>query len=337
MDEDVRQRLRLDVTGAVQGVGFRPFVHRLASSEGLGGFVRNTGDGVSLEVEGETASLARFLARLDSDIFPPAEIRARSLRRVAARGEHAFAIAPSTGEGQGIATVLPDLATCAECAREIFDPADRRYRYPFTTCVRCGPRYSIIAALPYDRERTAMRGFAMCAACRAEYDDPASRRFHAETNACPRCGPQLALLGCRRRVAGRAARCPAAGGSGVARGADRRGQGAGRIPAARRRAQRDGGAAAARAQAAPRQAVRDHGADARARRGGRRHRRAERDVLHSPAAPIVLVRARPGALAPGIAPGLSRLGVMLPTTPLHHLLLRELGVPGRRHQRQCRR
>ena len=187
------RRLRLDVTGAVQGVGFRPFVHRLAVSEGLGGFVRNTGQGVSLEVEGPEQALDRFLARLDAEIRPPAGIYDRQVLRLAAQGERAFVIAPSADSDERSAVVLPDLATCPECLREIFDPDDRRYRYPFTTCSHCGPRYSIIAAVPYDRARTTMRCFPMCAICQAEYDDPGSRRFHAETNACPDCGPQLAL------------------------------------------------------------------------------------------------------------------------------------------------
>ncbi len=327
MDEAVRQRLRVDVTGAVQGVGFRPFVHRLACSENLGGFVRNTGAGVSLEVEGEADALARFLARLDTDIGPPAKIRARSVRRITVRGECGFAIVPSVADGACDVTVLPDLATCAECAREIFDPADRRFRYPFTSCVRCGPRYSIIAAVPYDRERTAMRGFAMCAACRAEYDDPASRRFHAEINACPRCGPQLALLDASgAMLAGRndALLLTAAGlraGLIVAvKGlggfqllADARNEAV--VQRLRQRKRRPGKPFAIMV---PTLAHAESLADISD---------AERDVLQSPAAPIVLLRARPGTLALGIAPGLSRLGVMLPTTPLHDLLLHDLGIP----------
>ena len=188
-----RRRLRLDMTGAVQGVGFRPFVHRLAVSERLGGFVRNTGAGVSLEVEGSPEALKRFLAVLDAEIRPPAAIHGRRASWVPAQAEHHFVIASSTVADRRSAVVLPDLATCSDCLKEIFDPDDRRYRYPFTTCVRCGPRYSIVEALPYDRARTAMRGFSMCAACQAEYDDPGSRRFHVEANACPDCGPQMSL------------------------------------------------------------------------------------------------------------------------------------------------
>ena len=188
-----RLRLRLDVTGAVQGVGFRPFVHRLAVSEGLGGFVRNTGEGVSLEVEGSPQALERFLARLDAEIALPAAIHQRHSCRLPAQGEQGFLIAPSATGGRRSAMVLPDLAVCAECLGEIRDPNDRRHLYPFTTCAHCGPRYSLIEAVPYDRSRTAMRHFPMCAACRKEYGEPGSRRFHAETIACPECGPQLAL------------------------------------------------------------------------------------------------------------------------------------------------
>jgi hydrogenase maturation protein HypF len=174
-------------------VGFRPFIHRLAVSEGLGGFVRNTGEGASMEVEGAAQALERFLARLDAEITPPARIHARRSGHIPAQGEQEFAIAASTCTGARSALVLPDLASCAECLSELFNPLDRRYRYPFTSCVHCGPRYSIIEVVPYDRARTSMRQFAMCALCQSEYEDPASRRFHAETNACADCGPQIAL------------------------------------------------------------------------------------------------------------------------------------------------
>jgi hydrogenase maturation protein HypF len=186
-------RLRLDMTGAVQGVGFRPFVHRLANTERLGGFVRNTGDGVSIEVEGTGCALQRFLTRLDTELPPHAVIFERRSAPVALRGDHSFVVASSTYAGAGSAIVMPDLATCSECLREILDPADRRYLYPFTSCMHCGPRYSIVEALPYDRVRTTMRRFALCAACQAEYTDPACRRFHAEPIACPECGPLLAM------------------------------------------------------------------------------------------------------------------------------------------------
>ena len=188
------------MTGAVQGVGFRPFVHRLAASEQLGGFVRNTGAGVSLEVEGppEAFEAVSGPARCGDQATGRYPWAAAPLGSGPGRNV-TFVIAPSTVADRRSAVVLPDLATCSDCLKEIFDPDDRRYRYPFTTCVHCGPRYSIIEALPYDRARTAMRGFPMCAACQAEYDDPGSRRFHAETNACPDCGPQI-RYGTRRET-----------------------------------------------------------------------------------------------------------------------------------------
>ncbi len=187
------RRLRVDVTGTVQGIGFRPFVYRLARTEKLGGFVRNTGDGVAIEVEGPVPALDRFLARFDAEMPPHAAVLQRRTVSVVPQGDRSFIVAPSTQETAGAAAVTTDLATCPDCLRETMDPDDRRHLYPFTTCVHCGPRYSIIEALPYDRARTTMRDFPLCAACRAEYADPNCRRFHAESIACPDCGPQLAL------------------------------------------------------------------------------------------------------------------------------------------------
>ena len=305
-----RERLRLDVTGAVQGVGFRPFVHRLAVSEGLGGFVRNTAAGAALEIEGPAPALERFLARLDAEIAPPAGIESQRARHLPARNERRFVIAASEGVEGGSALVLPDLATCPECLAEIGDPADRRYRYPFTTCMHCGPRYSIVAAVPYDRVRTTMARFAMCAACRHEYEDPASRRFHAETNACPDCGPRLALWN--------------ADGTALANGDEALRRAAGALNAGRIVALKGLGGF---------QLLVDARDDAAVRRLRERKRRPakpfalmtpdlaaaraiagisaqERELLLSPAAPIVLLRARAGAaVAPGVAPGNPLLGV----------------------------
>jgi hydrogenase maturation protein HypF len=326
---EARQRIGLDVTGAVQGVGFRPFIHRLAVSEGLGGFVRNTGAGVSLEVEGPPPALDRFFARLDAEIAPPAGIDWRQTRRLAVRGERDFAIAASARAGACSALVLPDLATCAECRSEIFDPGNRRYRYPFTTCVHCGPRYSIIEALPYDRARTAMRYFHMCAACQAEYDDPASRRFHAEANACAECGPRLALWTASGGTL-------ANGDSALTLTAD---------------ALRDGTIVALKGLGGFQLLV-DARNEAAVRRLRDRKRRPakpfaimvpsfadarliadvaaeEAAALTDAAAPIVLLQARQDGnpIAPSVAPANPRLGVMLPYTPLHHLLMTELGFP----------
>lgn len=329
LPDSARRRLRLEMTGAVQGVGFRPFVHRLAASEGLGGHVRNTSAGVALEVEGEAPALDRFLTRLDAEIAPPARIDERWASWLPLQGGDEFAIHPSVSEGPRTARVLPDLATCPDCRSEVFDPADRRYRYPFTTCVHCGPRYSIIEAVPYDRARTAMRLFPMCTACQTEYDDLRSRRFHAEANACPDCGPQLALRGA-----------------------------SGDVLATRQNALEGAAEALRQGQIV---ALKGLGGfqllvDARNERAVLRLRERKRRptkpfalmvaslaeasalasvsteegaLLSSPAAPIVLLRTRPDVtmIAPGVAPANSCLGVMLPTTPLHHLLMDALGFP----------
>ena len=188
-----RQRLQLTVRGTVQGVGFRPFVYRTAQEFGIAGSVANTPTGVSIEAEGPLSALARFVDTIRQGPPPPARVTGVAVQALFPVGEAAFQIRPSAATGVRSANILPDLSTCAACLREVFDPGDRRYRYPFTNCTHCGPRYSVIEALPYDRARTSMRRFAMCAACRAEYENPANRRFHAEPNACPACGPKLAL------------------------------------------------------------------------------------------------------------------------------------------------
>ena len=187
-------RMRARVEGIVQGVGFRPFVHRLAREQGLSGWVRNDSRGVLLEVEGEAGGVERFLWRLAQE--PPALAmieRVRAERR-SPIGQAGFQILPSRRGGESAAPVSPDVAPCRECLAELFDPADRRYRYPFINCTNCGPRFTIVRGGPYDRARTTMAGFAMCAACIGEYEDPTSRRFHAQPNACPACGPSLSLI-----------------------------------------------------------------------------------------------------------------------------------------------
>ncbi len=186
------QRLRLEISGAVQGVGFRPFVYRLAHRYGLAGWVSNTSKGVVIEVDGDAEILAEFaeaLLKEKPSVSIIQNIRSKSLL---AAGYSSFKILKSKG-GKKEAFVLPDLATCHECSLEILDPANRRYRYPFTNCTNCGPRYSIINAIPYDRPSTTMSRFRMCIKCRNEYEDPYDRRFHAQPNACPQCGPHLEL------------------------------------------------------------------------------------------------------------------------------------------------
>ncbi|MBA3305378.1 MAG: carbamoyltransferase HypF, partial [Thermoleophilaceae bacterium] len=183
------------VTGTVQGVGFRPFVYRLAGELGLAGHVLNDDRGVLAEAEGDAEAVERFLERLPAEAPPLATVEDVAHEELPATGRHGFAIAASERGGTPLALVSPDVATCAACLAEIADPADRRYRHPFTNCTDCGPRFTIVRDVPYDRTLTTMSGFEMCALCRAEYEDPSDRRFHAQPNACPQCGPTLRLLG----------------------------------------------------------------------------------------------------------------------------------------------
>jgi hydrogenase maturation protein HypF len=188
-----RTRLKLAVRGAVQGVGFRPFVHRLAAGLGLAGWVNNSPQGVFIEAEGPRVELEKFLLRLETEKPPHSFIQSLEASWLDAVGYKQFEIRASDTGGVKAALVMPDIGTCPDCLREIFDPNNRRYRYPFTNCTHCGPRFSIIEALPYDRANTSMKGFTMCPLCQIEYDDPANRRFHAQPNACPICGPHLEL------------------------------------------------------------------------------------------------------------------------------------------------
>jgi len=188
------RRVAARVRGTVQGVGFRPFAYRLAAELGLGGFILNDERGVEVEVEGEPEKVDAFLRRLASEAPPLASIEAIDPAEVEPRGERGFRILASERAGEPEALVSPDTATCEECLSELLDPADRRHRYPFINCTNCGPRFTIVRGVPYDRPLTTMAGFAMCPACRAEYEDPLDRRFHAQPNACPACGPRASLV-----------------------------------------------------------------------------------------------------------------------------------------------
>ncbi len=188
-----RERLRVRFSGAVQGVGFRPFVYRLATEMGLPGWVLNSNGGLTVEVEGEPAELARFEQRLSDEKPAPAVVLGAESARLSLAGFTRFEILASDEEAGRTVSVLPDLATCPDCLRELRDPANRRYHYPFTNCTHCGPRYTIVLDIPYDRERTTMRTFVLCRDCRREYEDPLDRRFHAQPNACPVCGPKLSI------------------------------------------------------------------------------------------------------------------------------------------------
>jgi hydrogenase maturation protein HypF len=315
-------RLHVRVEGVVQGVGYRPFVHRLAGELGLAGFVRNDARGVEIEAEGSADAVDRFLVALRDEAPPLAVVEAVRAVGVDPRGETGFAIAGSAG-GAPSALVTADAATCGDCLAELRDPGDRRFRYPFVNCTNCGPRFTIVRGVPYDRPLTTMAGFAMCDACRAEYDDPADRRFHAQPNACPVCGPRVRLVGDAgpgRDDVERAARALVAGAIVAVKG----------IGGFHLACRADDGAAVARLRARKHREDRPFAlmaADVAAARALVSLGPAEVALLGSPARPIVLAPRAPGAeVAEGVAPGVGELGVMLPYAPLHHLLLGDAGV-----------
>jgi hydrogenase maturation protein HypF len=326
-DEVVTAAL-LRVRGLVQGVGFRPFVHRLAVRHGLAGWVRNTSSDVQIAIEGPPGALEAFELALRAEAPALARIEGVERAERVAEGRAGFVIAASALD-VGRQVVSPDVATCAACEAELFDPLDRRHRYPFITCTDCGPRFSVIEAMPYDRERTTMRVFAQCQRCLAEYGSSGDRRYHSETNSCPECGPRLwyaapdgTLLAPEREAA---------------------------LAAAMDRLRR-GGIVAVRAIGGYHLAV-DATDELSVRRLRERKRREakplavmvrtlaearslafvsrrEAKLLESPERPIAVLRARPGSfLAPSVAPGLDRVGVMLASTPVHHLLLAGLRRP----------
>lgn len=334
------KRLRIAIRGAVQGVGFRPFIFRLATELGLSGWVNNSAQGVVIEVEGAPGELEQFLVRLEPEKPPRSFIQSSEATWLDPAGCAEFEIRHSQSEGPKTALVLPDIATCPDCLREIFDPDNRRFEYPFTNCTHCGPRFSIVESLPYDRAGTSMRQFAMCPRCQAEYDDPRDRRFHAQPNACPECGPKLEIRDARGNAL---AADPLAGAADAIR--------AGAIVAVK-------GLGGFHLMVA----AHDERAVQRLRRLKHREEKPfavmfpslnsakatceispiEERLLRSPEAPIVLLRraessevATRGARGPkhaapiadAVVPRNPNLGVMLPYTPLHHLLMTRLGFP----------
>ncbi len=314
--------------GLVQGVGFRPFVCRLASGLGLSGHVRNVAGGVRIEAEGERDALAALVSRLREEAPPRAVVESLARRWLAPRGDAGFVIAKSLDDGPAGALVPPDAAICPACLAEVRDPAARRYRYPFTSCTDCGPRYSIVERMPWDRAHTTQRAFPLCAACRAEYDDPHDRRYHAEVLCCAACGPRLALLAPdgRRLAAADDALAAAIGALAGGRIVALKGLGGYQLAVRAddaeavmrlRRAKRRGGKPFAVLYADLDDAARDCVVDAEAAR-----------LLASPEAPIVLLERRAQARAcDAVAPGCAELGVMLPTTALHDLLAAGAGTP----------
>jgi hydrogenase maturation protein HypF len=322
-----RRRVRVRIEGTVQGVGFRPHVYRLARTLRLAGFVRNDAGGVLAEVEGRARDVDRFLLRVARDAPPLAAVARVATAVLAPDGADAFAIVASDGRAAPSTAIPADAATCAACVRELFDPRDRRYRYPFINCTDCGPRFTIVDGLPYDRPRTTMARFVMCAACRAEYEDPADRRFHAQPNACPACGPSLRLCDPTGR--------PAAGGeplraaaAALAAGDILAVKGVGGFHLACRA---DDAAAVARLRARKRRPDKPFAVmppDLAAARRLARLDAAEERILAGGVRPIVLVRRREDApVAAGVAPRSPDLGLVLPYSPVHHLLLADVGVP----------
>jgi hydrogenase maturation protein HypF len=330
----VNSAKRVRVEGLVQGVGFRPFIHRLALHHQLAGWVRNTSGAVEIHVEGEAGAVDRFLVGLSDDAPVLARIEHIDAREATPEGLTAFEVRASSSSSDNRLPVSPDVAMCEKCARELMDPANRRHRYPFITCTDCGPRFTVIEAMPYDRERTTMRAFTQCASCLAEYTTPGDRRYHSETNSCPDCGPTLWL-----EWSGNDAR--------VAEGDDALTSAAELI--------RNGRILAVRGLGGFQLAVDATNPDAVDRLRTRKHREAkplavmvssldearrfvtvtpaEAELLCSAAAPIVTCRSHPPhtpqdpALAPNVMPGLSHVGIMLAYTPLHLLLLQAVGAP----------
>jgi len=323
------QRLSVVIRGAVQGVGFRPFVYRLATESGLSGWVANTSGGVLIEVEGPPESLERFLGRLRDERPPRSFVQSQEHRVLDAADYDGFEIRHSDPTGAKTALVLPDIATCPDCLAEILDPADRRHRYPFTNCTNCGPRFSIIEELPYDRPKTTMKRFTQCDRCCAEYDDPLDRRFHAQPNACPDCGPRLRMWNAAGDVLadgetalvetvkalGRGSVIALKGLGGFQLLVDARSEDA--VRTLRQRKLREEKPLAVLFPSID--DVREHCHLAE----------TEERILTGPEAPITLLRRRSpdDGIAPAVAPGNPFLGVMLPYTPLHHLLMRDAGYP----------
>ncbi|MEV6862473.1 carbamoyltransferase HypF [Streptosporangium subroseum] len=325
-----RIRIRVSVEGIVQGVGFRPHVHSLALRLALSGWVGNDGRGVFIEAEGTPDDVARFQEDLRDQAPPLAAIHRVIATVIPARGDHGFHIADSR-EGAGRATLIsPDVATCSDCLAELFDPADRRYRHAFITCTNCGPRFTIIRDLPYDRPATTMAAFTMCGECEREYLDPRDRRFHAQPICCPACGPTLRLLDARGRAEdGSPADDPITSAAELLR--------SGGILAVKGLGGYHLAVDAANEEAARTLRARKHREDRpfavmvgdldTARALCELDGDAER-LLTGPQRPIVLLPRRPGAaMAESVAPGDRRLGLLLPYTPVHHLLAHRLAGP----------
>ena len=318
---------RISARGVVQGVGFRPFVYQLAAKYNLKGWVCNTSEDVKIEIQGESKDLERFLSELQGNAPPLARIENISVSYHPPAGYKTFKIRPSIAEEGKYQLVSADIATCQACLREIFNPEDRRYHYPFTNCTNCGPRFTIIEDIPYDRPKTTMRSFKMCPECQAEYDNPLDRRFHAQPNACPRCGPRLELLDARgNHLAGSDAIVVATRLLGEEKIVAIKGLG-GFLLACDASNEKAVGLLRQRKRR-PFKPLAIMVADMNEARKHCYISEREERLLTSPQSPVVLMRWRPeSTVCQLVAPNLKYLGVMLPYTPLHHILLRETGLP----------
>jgi hydrogenase maturation protein HypF len=324
----VRRRVRVRVAGTVQGVGFRPHVYRLARELELAGEVCNDARGVQIDVEGSEPAVATFLRRLEAEAPPLSAIEHVRVHEQRPVGRPGFVIGSSPQGESPDAAVAPDTATCPGCLAELFDPSDRRFRYPFINCTDCGPRFTIVRGVPYDRPLTTMAAFVMCADCQREYEDPLDRRFHAQPNACPACGPRVTLVtGAGRTVPGpgdpiqAVARCLQRGAIVAVKGIGGyhlacRADDEAVVRRLRQRKHREDKPFALMVASAELAAQLVELED------------EEAELLGSPRRPIVLVRRRRAAAVAGaVAPQARELGVMLPYSPLHHLLLADVGLP----------
>ena len=327
-------RFSMSVEGVVQGVGFRPFVHKLAVSLGLVGCVANDSQGAHIELEGRPDSIDAFLSTLGTAPPPLCHIERIDLRPMPPRGEKSFEIVQSHAGGDLQALVPPDAATCQDCLDELWSPGDRRYLYPFVNCTNCGPRFTIVKDVPYDRVNTTMASFEMCSQCRREYDDPEDRRFHAEPICCPRCGPVLELFDTEGWLLGMPKLALQLAVGQLRRGAVVAIKGLGGYHLAVLASSED---AVARLRSRKHREDKPFAvmvSDTRAARRLCSISADEEALLVGPARPVVLLDRRPTGrygrglrVAPSVAPGNGQLGIMLPYTPIHHLLAQQLGEP----------
>src|SRR5215470_11493331 len=325
-------RVQILVRGVVQGVGFRPYIFSLARRRDLRGHVFNNASGVLIDVEGETSAVEQFINEIKFNPPPLSQIESVERRDILALANHTeFRIAESESAGRKSVPITTDIGVCADCLRELFDPRDRRFRYPFINCVNCGPRFTIIEDVPYDRAKTTMREFTMCDACRAEYENPDDRRFHAEPTACAECGPRLYLtdeggrelengdsaIGHARGLLlnGKILAIKGVGGFHLACDATN----AGAVQRLRQRKCREAKPFAMMAGSI--ELIEEHCSVSA----------FERDLLFSTRRPIALLARKPDSAISNwlraVAPGLNSLGFMLPYAPLHYLLMENLGRP----------